>query len=168
MNHLIYLSAREEQLESIFAMYESAIKDMIDNHIYQWDEIYPDKDILREDILKNELTIALKDKDIVAAYVLNTECDEEYKYGKWKYPNASYKVIHRLCVSSKFQHQGIAKQVMLHIEEVLKKQEIESIRLDAFPQNPYALKLYEALEYKITGHANWRKGRFYLMEKKIE
>lgn len=38
-------------------------------------------------------------------------------------------------------------------------------RLDAFTENPFALKLYDNLGYSRVGYADWRKGRFYLMEK---
>lgn len=43
--------------------------------------------------------------------------------------------------------------------------DIESIRLDVFTQNPFALRLYEKTGYRKTGTADWRKGKFILMEK---
>ncbi len=57
---------------------------------------------------------------------------------------------------------------MEYIEAELCKKEIEAIRLDAFTENPNALKLYKNLGYKIVGYADWRKGRFYLCEKNIK
>lgn len=56
---------------------------------------------------------------------------------------------------------------MLIIEDILQKEGIRSIRLDVFSQNPYALKMYEALGYQKVGGASWRKGLFYLLEKKL-
>lgn len=165
MNKLIFTSAQPHQLEEIFVMYTKAIQEMNANKIYQWDERYPDKEILAEDISKQEMTVVLQGTEMVAAYVLNQECDEEYKNGKWKDSDAKYYIIHRLCVNPKFQNQGIARRVMLHIEKELKQQGIECIRLDAFTENPYALKLYRSLGYEITGYVEWRKGRFCLMEK---
>lgn len=171
MHQLYFTLAQQDQLDEIFHIYTKAIKEMDTNQIYQWDEVYPDKSVLAEDIKKQEMTVVLLDnketgkKEIAAMFVLNQECDAEYKNGNWNYPDASYFIIHRLCVDPEFQNQGIAKRVMLHIEEELKEQGIESIRLDAFTENPYALRLYQSLGYKITGHAEWRKGSFYLMEK---
>lgn len=55
----------------------------------------------------------------------------------------------------------------MHIENNLREQGVSSIRLDAFTQNPYALKMYQSIVYHITGEVNFRKGRFYLMEKEI-
>lgn len=99
--------------------------------------------------------------------MINQECDEQYLNGRWKYPNSRYYVVHRLCVNPIFQNRGIGMKTMIHIENELKKIGIDTIRLDAFTLNPYALKMYKRLGYSKVGIANWRKGKFYLMEKRI-
>lgn len=43
-----------------------------------------------------------------------------------------------------------------------------SLRLDAFSENPFALKLYRSLGYRETGTAVFRKGKFYLFEKNLD
>lgn len=53
------------------------------------------------------------------------------------------------------------------IESIIQSKGIETIRLDAFSQNPIALRMYENLGYKKVGEVNFRKGLFYLYEKKI-
>ena len=98
-------------------------------------------------------------------YVLNQECDNAYKNGKWKYEDEPFYVVHRLCVDPAFQNKGIAKSTLLHIEKQLKEIGIHVIRLDVFSNNPFALRLYNSLGYSKVGHADWRKGRFFLMEK---
>lgn len=76
-------------------------------------------------------------------------------------------MIHRLCVNPKFQKRGIGTRTLQYIENQVKDQGIETIRLDVFTLNPYALRLYEKLGYNKVGYANWRKGRFQLMEKRL-
>lgn len=39
---------------------------------------------------------------------------------------------------------------------------------DVFTENPYAQKLYRKSGYQVRGYADCRKGRFDLMEKKLE
>ena len=68
------------------------------------------------DILKKELYIGILDKEIASVYVLNDECDEQYKNGNWKYPDASYKIVHRLCVDPRFQNRGVGRETVKHIE----------------------------------------------------
>ena len=137
------------------------------DNIPQWDEIYPDKTILEEDISKNQMYIGKIDNEIAVCFVLSEECDEEYKNGKWQYPDAKFNVIHRLCVNPKFQNRGIATETMKYIEELSKSQGYDVIRLDCFTLNPYSQKLYNKTGYSVTGYADWRKGRFELREKKI-
>lgn len=165
--NLHFRLAELSDLDEVFQIFESAIENMISQNILQWDEVYPQKNHLYEDILKKELYIGMLEDKIASVYVLNSQCDEQYKNGNWEYPDDSYKVVHRLCVSPRFQNRGIGGKTVRHIEEAVREMGIQSIRLDAFSKNPFSLRMYEKAEYKIVGHADWRKGRFYLMEKKL-
>ncbi|MGL5353721.1 MAG: GNAT family N-acetyltransferase [Clostridium sp.] len=167
MIELKFVLATQDMLDSIVEMFTDAINKMKEINIYQWDEIYPNRNLLEEDIKKKQLYIALYNGEVVSAYVLNKECDEEYINGEWKYPNSTYYVIHRLCVNPKYQNNGIGQATMKYIENNLRQMNIETIRLDAFSLNPYALKMYERLGFSKVGIAKWRMGKFYLMEKKI-
>ena len=57
--------------------------------------------------------------------------------------------------------------MLMQIEKEVKATGGTSVRLDAFSQNPYALRLYEHAGYCITGSADWRMGQFVLMEKML-
>ena len=164
---LILRIATIEDLDYVEKIFKNAIEVMDSNGINQWDDIYPNKEILKEDILKGEMFLGVVDNKITCAFVLNSDYDEEYNNGNWKYRNESFSIVHRLCVNPGFQNQGIGTQCMMLIEKMLRKDGIESIRLDAFSLNPFALRLYEKICYVRVGEANWRKGLFYLYEKKI-
>ena len=163
-----YSKADINDLEEIYSLYQNAIIAMEKDNIHQWDEIYPDKDILKEDITKNQMYIGKTDNKIAVCFVLSEECDEEYKNGKWQWPDSKFCVIHRLCVNPKFQNQGIATQTMEYIEKLCKEAGYDSIRLDCFTENPYSRKLYDKAGYSVVGYADWRKGRFELREKLIK
>lgn len=164
---LTFRKAKELEVQKIFDFFKDAIEEMEKQGIMQWDDLYPTQEDLEQDEKKNELYIGEIDGKMCCAFVLNQEIDEQYANGKWQYPDSSYFIIHRLCVNPEFQHQGIAKRTMQYIEKVVAEMGIESIRLDAYSLNPYALRLYEGLGYEIVGQAHWRKGMFYLMEKKL-
>ncbi|HAK41980.1 MAG TPA: GNAT family N-acetyltransferase, partial [Clostridium sp.] len=118
------------------------------------------KYILMQDILKNQMFLGEIDSKIASIFVLNQEYDEEYNNMNWQYKDMSFFIIHRLCVNPKFQNQRIGTKTMLLIEELLRSEGIETIRLDAFSLNPFALKMYEKLGYTKVGEVNWRKGLF--------
>lgn len=160
-----YRIAVLEDLNEICSLFDSAIDTMIQNNIFQWDEMYPTEKDFQTDIDRKQLYVGMAEGRIAVVYVVNQECDEQYVNGDWKYAGEPYYIIHRMCVHPDFQNQGIARLTLLHIEEQLISWGIHVIRLDAFSENPYALKLYGNLGYAKVGCADWRKGRFYLMEK---
>ena len=164
---MIYSKANTNQINEVFSVFSAAIINMEKQEIHQWDEIYPDKEIIAEDIARNQMYIGKIDNKITVCFVLSEEYDEEYKNGKWQWPDARFCVIHRLCVSPDFQNQGIAAETLKYIENLCKSQGYDSIRLDCFTENPYSRKLYEKAGYSVVGYADWRKGRFELREKRL-
>lgn len=165
---ITYKKACLDNVPEIINLIRSAVRSMEKTGIHQWDELYPTKKDIINDINNSEMFVGKVDDKVAAIYVINVSCDLEYNKGDWRYPNCEYRIIHRLCVHPDFQNKGIAKTTMKHIESELRKSGIKAIRLDAFSENPFALKLYQNLGYSIVGHADWRKGRFYLMEKYIK
>lgn len=154
-------------LSDIMQVYKAAVNRMEDMGIHQWDEIYPAEDIIKEDIVNTEMYIGLIDSVIASAFTLSPKHDKQYKIGNWQYDDLRYSVIHRLCVNPTYQNKGVGTQTMNFIEDIFKKENFEAARLDAFSQNPIALKLYKKFGYIKVGEVNWRKGLFYLFEKKL-
>jgi len=162
-----YRLANERDIEEIGDLIKNAIDNMELHKIFQWDTVYPSKKDFLLDIKKKQLFVGLSDDEISVLYVVNKECDDAYKNGDWEYKDCEYCIIHRLCVNPKYQNKGIAKATLLHIEKELKKQNVEAIRLDVFSQNLFAISLYLNNGYKKVGNVYWRKGEFYLLEKKL-
>ncbi|MCI1946162.1 GNAT family N-acetyltransferase [Clostridium luticellarii] len=157
-----------QDLTDVVKIFKAAIRVMSNNGIDQCDNIYPDEEILREDILKSQMFLGKINGRIASVAVINQECNKEYETGNWRYKTYPFIVIHRLCVNPDFQNQGIGKRTLMVIERMLKRKNIKSIRLDAFSLNPIALRLYEKNGYKKVGKINFRKGIFYLYEKGIK
>lgn len=162
-----YRLGSKVDLNEIYCLVRKAIELMEHQEIHQWDELYPAKEDLLDDIDKKTLYVAVDDGRIIAVYVINQECDEEYHNCAWKNTDETACIIHRFCVLPDFQNKGIGSKVLSHIEEQVKSMGYISVRLDVFSENPYALRLYEKKGYEKRGYADWRKGRFYLMEKTL-
>lgn len=160
-----YRLARFDDVNEIMILIKNSIIAMERNNIFQWDELYPVSGDFVEDIRQDSLYIGIYEGKIAVVFALNRQSDEEYINGKWLYPDREYYIIHRLCVNCLFQNKGVGKQTMQFIEEKLKAKDIKAIRLDVFSQNPCALRLYAHMGYCKVGDVDWRKGRFYLMEK---
>jgi ribosomal protein S18 acetylase RimI-like enzyme len=157
--------ATQQDLPEVLRLFSDAIKQLNSQGIDQWDAAYPDYDTLFSDIQKQQMYLVIQDDMIVSAVILNEEQDPQYQTAKWKHPGGKIAVIHRLCVKPSEQGKSLGKKTILLAEQELLRQEYDSVRLDAFPQNPTALRLYGSLGYQKTGEVFFRKGKFYLYEK---
>lgn len=162
-----YRLGKLEDIETITVLIQEAIKEMEKHDIYQWDGLYPTAEDFAADIKKENLYVAEENGKIIALYVISGESNEAYNNAEWKYPRETSLVIHRFCVSPGFQNRGIGKKMLNKIESQIKSMGYDSVRLDVFTKNPYAQKLYRNNGYEVRGFAEWRKGRFDLMEKKL-
>ena len=164
---LKYRKATTNDIEEICRIVHAAVDVMERDNIFQWDDLYPAKEDFQEDIDESQLYVGVVDDQIAVVYTLNQKCEKEYENSKWKYKDEPFYTVHRLCVNPTFQNKGIAKSTLLYIEKQLTEMGIHVIRLDVFSNNPFALKLYNSLGYSEVGYADWRKGKFFLMEKRF-
>lgn len=162
-----YRLASMNDLEEIVLLVQNAVAKMEEEDIHQWDALYPTGEDFENDIKNGNLYIGIAEGKIAVVFAVNQECDQDYRNGDWAYPQRSYFVLHRLCVNPAFQNRGVAAKTMQFIEAMLQNRGIQAIRLDVFSNNPYSQKLYARAGYVQTGVADWRMGRFYLMEKYI-
>ena len=164
---LEFRRAGTDDLDALVALYGAAAQDMREKGIDQWDEYYPDREILAEDVESGDMTLGLLDGQLACAYVVNREYEPEYELGAWEHTEGDFCVLHRLCVNPEMQGRGLARQAMARMEKTALEQGFDSVRLDVFSQNLHAQRLYERLGYRRTGEVRFRKGIFYLMEKKL-
>lgn len=159
--------ANMTELQILMDIIKQASEKLQQQGIFQWDEMYPTEEIIREDIRREELYVLSEAEEIFALVVLNEEQDDSYSEANWLGEQENVAVIHRLCVNSVYQHRGIGKKVLAAAEHLLKEKGYKGIRLDAFTNNPYALRLYENTGYRRIGEVTFRKGQFYLYEKSL-
>ena len=159
--------ARSDDFSELLALYRAAIARMDEQNIPQWDEIYPSAEILQEDVTSGQMQIGRLNGKIAVAFLLEECSEEDYEEADWRYRDPRFIVLHRLCVHPAFQGQGIARQTMDYLEQAVLDRGLYAIRLDAFSLNPSALKLYESRGYEKAGEIRFRKGLFYLYEKRL-
>ena len=163
-----FRTATPDDLDALVSLYGAATQDMLRQGIDQWDEYYPDREILTEDVESGDMTLGLLDGEPACAWVVNREYEPEYVSGAWEHTGGDFCVLHRLCVNPELQGRGLARQAMARMEKNAFDKGFDSVRLDVFSQNLHAQRLYERLGYKRTGEVRFRKGIFYLMEKGLK
>lgn len=152
----------------IMEVIQNAVFDMDSKGIYQWDSIYPNVDVINDDIGEGNLYVYDDCGIVKGIIVLNEYQDDEYGDVEWVFNSGEQLVVHRLCIDPRYQGQGIARLLMSYAEEYGKEHGYESIRLDAFADNKRSCRLYEGLGYRLAGIVEFRKGKFYCYEKSLE
>ncbi len=139
--------ASKQDLDQLLTVVKSCGKNLIDQGIFQWNEEYPKREDLLEDIELQELW-KLEDKNsIIGLIVLTENEDAEYQDVKWLTKNHKNLYIHRLAVDPKFQGKGYAQKLMDFAEKYARENGYNSIRLDTFSENKRNLKFYEQRNY---------------------
>lgn len=115
--------------------------------IFQWNENYPSIDKLSSDIDKQELFILEEDGSVMGIVVLTLEMNEVYGKVDWLTPDGRNLYVHRLAISPTHWGKGYGRQLMDFAEDLAKKKNFASVRLDTFSQNPRNQRFYEARGY---------------------
>ena len=135
--------------------------------IEQWDEVYPNAEVIAKDIAGGTVEVLCDGPEIVACITIDSHLEAMWQGLDWTPQSEPAAAVHRLMVHPSQQGRGIARQLMRHAEAVARQRGCRSIRLDTFPQNPAAMALYPGLGYRSTGRAMMRKGEFIGFEKLI-
>ena len=124
---------------------------MIEQSIYQWNEVYPNEAAFLSDLNQNSLWVYALENNPVGCVSFYTEMDPEYKTMDWIVPESKHLYVHRLAVHPQHQGQNIARTLMDFAEDHARELGCASVRLDTFSQNPRNLKFYNNRGYQKTG-----------------
>ena len=152
---------------AVMKLLERATQRLDELGIHQWDSVYPDAGTITADIQNGTLHALMNGDKLAGILVLNEYQDPEYNDVQWAHTDEKPLILHRLCLDPDYQGKGISKLMMTHVEEYARKNNYQSIRLDAFAENWISLKLYESIGFSIQGMVHFRKGQFYCFEKSI-
>ncbi|WP_429375524.1 GNAT family N-acetyltransferase [Paenibacillus sp. DS2015] len=156
-------------IHTIFEIFQECRFDLDAQGIKQWDDIYPNKEVIEEDI-QNQSIFILKHDEEIAGVVSYDEMEiEEYKSVDWKHKDGRNIVIHRLSIRPKYQGQGIAKKLIQFVHGKSRQELYTSVRLDVYSDNQRAIDFYKKLGYELRGEV-WFPRRslpFYCMEKNL-
>jgi len=167
---MIIRKAEISDLENIMLMYKSCVAGMIANGIDQWDESYPNAEVIMEDLIAQTYFVAIENDIIIAGINIDQNQDDTYLALDWKDKKNQFLVVHRLAVKVEFWNDGIGKSLMLFTENLVTEKELNSIRLDTYSGNPKAMEFYRRLGYIELGTIDLKpnKDKYHCFEKIIK
>jgi len=138
--------AKENEHCDVVHFYSELIDSMRDSEFRpKWEMgVYPTVQMLEEAVTAQSLLVARLNDGIVGALILNSKSAPEYRTVSWQTDadEKEVRVIHALGVSLSCQGKGIAKQILLNVVELCRKNNVKAIRLDVLATNLPAAKLY--------------------------
>lgn len=144
---LVLEQAEINQLDEIMKLY----KDVIKKTYTTWDEYYPSKELVEEDIKKNNFYVLKTNGKIIAVSFLGEKDADETKEENWTYPLKSAISIARICVSPKYQGQGVGTKFLNMLMTQAKELGADGIHFHVATQNMAACRMYEKSGFKNCG-----------------
>ena len=167
---MIIRKANKTDLENIMKMYKSCVTGMLENGIDQWDDTYPNTEIISEDLNVGTYYVAEIDGTIIGGVNIDKNQDNTYLTLDWEDKSDSFLVVHRLGVKEEFWNKKIGKYLMLFTENLVIEKGLKSIRLDTYSGNLKAMEFYRRIGYSELGTIDLKpdKEKYYCFEKIIK
>ncbi|WP_025724744.1 GNAT family N-acetyltransferase [Acholeplasma granularum] len=127
-------------LNQIMGVIKQAQLRMKNSGMTQWQNNYPNIDIIKEDITHNHLYVYIMDQQVVGTMsVFSIDSVYDDIIGKWLNDNP-YKAIHRIALSNDYVGLNLTSKM---IDYVFQYFNIRDIRIDTHPKNLPMIKSLE-------------------------
>lgn len=147
-----FREAKKEDIENILEVISHAKEYMKRNNSTQWNENYPNKETIINDIEKNIGYVLIVENLIRGYMVVEFSDDEIYKNikGKWK-TFGNYASIHRCAIHKELRGQGYGSELFKFAEKLALSKNIRSVRVDTAPENETMKHLFNKNGYEYCG-----------------
>ncbi len=163
-----FRKATPSDIPEIWTILEGAIARRKADGSNQWQDGYPNPQVVENDISRNAGYV-LEIEGNIAGYIailINDEPEYDNLQGQWL-SNRDFVVFHRLAVSEDFLGKGMARELFLQVENFAKAHTIKSIKADTNFDNKPMLHLFEKLGYQYCGEVYFRGSQRRAYEKII-
>jgi RimJ/RimL family protein N-acetyltransferase len=119
----------------------------------QWQNNYPNAEIISSDIADEYSYVLLRDNKIVATAAISFDGDRNYDTiyeGQW-ISNNEYAVIHRIAVDNDLKGLGISSEIIKNVEQLCLKRGVHSIKVDTHEENLSMQRLLKKNNFQYCG-----------------
>ncbi len=118
--------AYPNEIKRIMEIIQDAKESLAQRQVDQWQDGYPDEEIIFEDILESRGYVAVEDQEVVAyaaVYKGNEAAYNEIYDGKWEHDNYMYVTFHRVAVAKEAAGKGVAqKKLLVGLKQLAQKE----------------------------------------------
>ncbi|MEO5910167.1 MAG: GNAT family N-acetyltransferase [Pelobium sp.] len=155
--NLTLQKANISQAPKIWEILQKAILRRKADGSNQWQDGYPNLDIIKKDIEKEQGFVLMDDENLLGycAILINDEPEYANLKGEWL-SNKDFVVFHRVAIDEAHLGKGLAKKMMNLIEEFAIENNIYSIKADTNFDNLAMLSIFEKSGYSYCGEVFFR------------
>ncbi|MBE6054117.1 MAG: GNAT family N-acetyltransferase [Clostridium sartagoforme] len=150
---MIFRKSTKKDLNNIMEIIDEAKIFLKSNKVNQWQNGYPNEEVILRDIENNESYILESNGRTIGTTALSFNGEKTYEKiyeGKWL-TNYEYAVIHRIAVTTSSNKRGIGTEIINKVEELCIEKGIRSIKIDTHEDNLIMKKLLLKNKYKYCG-----------------
>ena len=161
-----FRKAELSEITPIWEILQQAILRRKKDGSKQWQDGYPNKDVVQKDIEKGEGFVLVKEQRIIgySAVLVNDEPAYEKIEGNWL-TNDDFVVVHRVAISEKYLGKGYGKMILKRIEDFAVSKNVYSIKADTNFDNIAMMKIFESSGYIYCGEVYFRESSRKAYEK---
>jgi RimJ/RimL family protein N-acetyltransferase len=147
-----FRQANYSEASQIWQILKDAIKRRKEDGSNQWQDGYPNMEVVKSDIEKKIGFVFTQNDTIIgySAVIINDEPDYINIEGKWL-SDQDFIVYHRVAISEEFLAKGMAKKMMKLIEQYALSKNIYSLKADTNHDNIPMMKIFKKLGYSFCG-----------------
>lgn len=165
-----FRKAAQEDGAKIWDIFENAILKRKLEGSDQWQDGYPNINVIESDIERGTGFVAVdKDENIAGYIAVIFEIEPAYEIleGTWL-SNETYTTVHRIAVSQQTPIKGLGTWLLKMAESVSIENGVWSMRADTNFDNYAMLRVFEKLGYQYCGTVYFRGGARRAFEKLLK
>jgi GNAT superfamily N-acetyltransferase len=164
-----FRKAEITDVSEIWIILQQAIKRRKNEGSDQWQDGYPNLEVVKNDI-ENNYGYVLTDAKIIIGYcaiIINDEPEYLNIEGKWL-TDFDFFVVHRIAISESHIGKGLSKTIIENIEDLARNINIHSVKVDTNFDNIAMMKIFDKCGFTFCGIVHFRGSPRRAYEKVLE
>lgn len=152
-----FRKATTSDAPEIWAILQNAILRRKTDGSNQWQDGYPNPEIIQQDIKKGIGYVLTENQTIIGytSVLINDEPEYDNLQGTW-ITTADFVVFHRVAIAETHVGKNLSKKIIDFIEEFALNQNIHSLKADTNHDNFAMMKIFEKSGFVFCGIVHFR------------
>lgn len=159
---MVIQKATADQADEILQLYHS-----FDGGPAGWDEDYPNREFVCNDLSRGDLFVGLDERGAVAAAVSIDHEEEVDELPCWPQDPQPFGFLSRLCVRADLQGHGYAGQMLRYAFDELQSRGMKAVRMLVHRNNTGALAMYLHMGFTVVGEGELFDSYFTFIQREL-